>query len=95
MLANKAHPWVENYLYRARGHRALEESVLAEGGRQGFSERNLRKAARSLNLSVDAGCWELHPARANALVHLELAQLTLVPSVSVAAAFAAPRRASA
>jgi hypothetical protein len=84
MLTKNAHPWVENYLYRARGHRALEESVLAEGERHGYSERALRKASRSLGLHCEAGCWELHPGRVAAIVQHELAELTLVPQLSLA-----------
>ena len=67
MRANKTLQWVEGYLYRARGHRALEQSVLAEGGRHGFSERRLRQAGRSLGVSMSADCWELPALRAEAL----------------------------
>ena len=87
MLTKKAHPWVENYLYRARGHRGLEESVLAEGGRHGFSERSLRKASLALGVNFDAGCWELHPGRVAALVQHELAELTPVPQLNLAPSF--------
>jgi hypothetical protein len=55
---------VESYLYAARGHRALEQSVLAEGERRGFSERRLRRAAESLGIVVTARCWELSAHRA-------------------------------
>jgi hypothetical protein len=82
MLANKAHFWVESYLYRARGYRALESSVLAAGERQGFSERSLRRASRTLGLKTVGGCWELHPARVAALDQREMATLALIPTLS-------------
>jgi hypothetical protein len=76
MLTNQAQRWMENYLYRARGHRALEESVLAAGERQGFSERTLHRACRRLAVVPDAGCWELHPARVAALMQRDLAPVS-------------------
>jgi hypothetical protein len=78
MFANQAPQWVESYLFRARGHRALEESVLAAGERRGFSERALRRACRRLAVQLDAGCWELHPARVAALMQQELAGFSLI-----------------
>jgi hypothetical protein len=67
MLGNKTPQWVEEYLYSARGHRALEQSVFAEGERHGFSERKLRHAAETLGVTASGGCWELSPLRAEAL----------------------------
>jgi hypothetical protein len=70
---------VEGYLYRARGHRALEQSVFAAGERAGFSERTLRRAGRAVGITVTAGCWELPPARCQAL-ELRVA-LALAPTL--------------
>jgi hypothetical protein len=67
MGADRATKWVEAYLYSARGHRALEQSVFAEGERNGFSERKLCRAGQSLDVQVVAGCWELPTVRAAAL----------------------------
>jgi hypothetical protein len=82
MTAHTAEAWVEGYLYRARHHRALEQSVLAEGGRHGFSERSLSRASASLGLNTQAGCWELAPDRVAARNQRELAELTQVPTRS-------------
>ena len=70
-----AQDFVERYLYRARGFRALEESVLAQGERLGHSTRQLRRAGRRLNVMMNAGVWELAPERAHALTQAELLEL--------------------
>jgi hypothetical protein len=67
MRRHQAVDWVEAYLYRARGHRALEQSVFAAGERAGFSERRLRRAGRSIGVTLTGGCWELPAARCSAL----------------------------
>ncbi len=81
MLAYKAHHWLESYLYSARGHRALEQSVLAAGERQGFSVRALRRAGRSLGIDPAAGCWELHATRVAALEQREIGSLERIPTL--------------
>jgi hypothetical protein len=93
MLANKAQSWVEDYLYKARGHRALEQSVFAAGERRGFSERRLRKAGSALGVSMSTGCWELHPLHSAALVERDLGTLTPMP-VPALTAVASIRRAA-
>lgn len=79
-MADTVHFWVENYLFRARGHRALEQSILAAGERRGFSERALRRACARLDASLDAGCWELDPGRVAELTRREIAALRAVPA---------------
>ena len=79
MFTKKAEEFVEGYLYRARGHRVLEQSVLAEGERHGFSERRLRRAAQLLGVRVRRELWELDPARAAELTAREIASLGLPP----------------
>ena len=79
MFTKKAEQFVEGYLYRARGHRVLEQSVLAEGERQGFSERRLRRAAVILGVRMRHDLWELDSARAAELTAREIASLGLPP----------------
>ncbi len=67
MRSEKVVRFVESYLYGACGHRALEQSVFAEGERRGFSEAKLRRAALALGVRVTAGCWELPAAIVQAL----------------------------
>ena len=81
MAKQAAQQFVEQYLYRARGFRALEDSVLAQGGRLGLSERALRAAARRLNLIVRDGMWQLSPEHAHALTQTELLELERVAPV--------------
>ena len=68
---------MEGYLYGARGHRALEQSVFAAGEREGFSERTLRRACFALDVIVDGDCWQLPAHRAEALAVREMAGLGL------------------
>ncbi|WP_249010764.1 hypothetical protein [Conexibacter sp. DBS9H8] len=72
MWSRRANEWVERYLYRACGHRALEQSVLAAGERAGFSERALRRAGRQLGVEISADAWELSPGHAQRLVDADL-----------------------
>jgi hypothetical protein len=67
MRTDRATLFVESYLYGARGHRALEQSVFAEGERRGLSERKMRRAALSIGVDTTMGCWELPALRAEAL----------------------------
>ncbi len=85
MVGDKAVQWVEGYLYNARGHRALEQSVYAAGERAGFSERRLRRAGRGVGVTVAAGCWELPLQRAVALDARRLHTLEPVPQVRASA----------
>ncbi|HET9075104.1 MAG TPA: hypothetical protein VFN48_11025 [Solirubrobacteraceae bacterium] len=75
MFTKKAERFVEGYLYRARGHRVLEQSVLAEGERQGFSARTLRRAGKALGVRMYRDLWELDPGRAAELTAREIASL--------------------
>lgn len=50
---DKVQRFVQGYLQQARDHGALEQSVLAEGERRGYSERRLRQAARDIGVSID------------------------------------------
>jgi hypothetical protein len=76
MRSRRAYEWVERYLFRAYGYRALEQSVLAAGERAGFSERALRRAGRELGVLIFADAWELPSAHVQRLVEAELSALT-------------------
>jgi hypothetical protein len=99
MGGNRTSRWVEGYLYGARGHRALEQSVFAAGERAGFSERKLRRAGQTLGVSLTASCWELPHSHAAALdaqcmLTLEPASHALAPLSLFAGAPQRVRRAA-